>query len=115
MSNEPASTIANSVIVSLINSTILWTSVLQTNSYSCQAPATAKLADDVYDEKYPNEKDSRSSTSPIAPLGAPLEDKSGLPWWQRFKRTKVDLNTIATQESVYDDPVIAKYYQPRSE
>jgi hypothetical protein len=65
------------------------------------------------DEKYPDEKNiSRVS---VAPLGAPIEDKSGLPFWKRFKRIKLDPNAIATQESVFDDPILANYYQPRAE
>ncbi|KAG8809962.1 hypothetical protein FRC17_003152 [Serendipita sp. 399] len=75
--------------------------------------SVAKPPSDVSDEKYVNEK--HAYTASIAPLRAPLEKKSHLPWWQRFRRTKFDLTTIATQESVCDDPVLAKYYQPHAE
>lgn len=34
-------------------------------------------------------------------------------WWS--KKSKLDPNAIATQPSVYDDPAVAKYYQPRAD
>jgi hypothetical protein len=70
------------------------------------------VAKSLSDEKH-LEEDEKSLSIP--PLGAPLEDKAGLPFWKRFKRTKLDPNAIATQESVFDDPVLAQYYQPRPE
>lgn len=64
--------------------------------------------------------DSDSSTSipstkvipliPTLPLAAPEEPRS---WWQR--RPKQDGEAIATRRSVFDDPDMARHYQPRSD
>ncbi|KAK7431853.1 hypothetical protein QQZ08_001471 [Neonectria magnoliae] len=54
---------------------------------------------------------SASSTSipGVSPLGEPLDEKRF--WWQRSQG--FDGDAIATQESVYDDPALAKRYEPR--
>ena len=57
--------------------------------------------------------DSASFTGVIPPLGTPLQRTSeiqGFPW--PWRRQKVDLDSIATQPSVFDDPVTLKAYQP---
>ncbi|RBR06485.1 hypothetical protein FVER53590_08649 [Fusarium verticillioides] len=46
---------------------------------------------------------------PTLPLAAPEEPRS---WWQR--RPKQDGEAIATRRSVFDDPDMARHYQPRS-
>ena len=51
-------------------------------------------------------KDSSLDEQPL-PLGAPIDDH--LPLWQREKR---DLDAIATQPSVFDDPVTLEAYRP---
>ncbi|CAI6084340.1 unnamed protein product [Clonostachys chloroleuca] len=48
----------------------------------------------------------------IPPLGSPLAENTF--WWQRSK-TITDGEAIATQESVFDDPDLAKRYQPRAD
>lgn len=52
----------------------------------------------------------RQETQPL-PLGEPIEVKQF--WWSRSR--PVDLDAIATQRSVYDDPKVAKFYQPRAD
>lgn len=46
-----------------------------------------------------------------SPLAETVEARKN--WWS--KKVKVDPNAIATQPSVYDDPAVAKYYQPRDD
>ncbi|KAF4122340.1 transporter [Geosmithia morbida] len=46
-------------------------------------------------------------------LGVPAEE-TDRKWWQR-SRYAVDYGAVATQPSVFDDPELAKRYQPRSD
>jgi hypothetical protein len=52
------------------------------------------------------------SLADVPPLGSPLAENTF--WWQRSK-TITDGEAIATQESVFDDPDLAKRYQPRAD
>ncbi|KAH7922808.1 MFS general substrate transporter [Leucogyrophana mollusca] len=49
-------------------------------------------------------------------MGAPLEDlKRPKHFWQYFQRCPSDLDSIATQPSVFDDPATLEVYQPPPE
>lgn len=48
--------------------------------------------------------------NPALPLALPDDRRS---WWQR--RVKQDDDAIATRQSVYDDPDVARHYQPRAD
>jgi hypothetical protein len=67
------------------------------------------------DGSKPNEKGEGSEkvtqvvVEPL-PLGEPRKDDNSS-WWSSSK--PVDLDAIATQRSVFDDPEVAKHYQPR--
>lgn len=52
------------------------------------------------------------SAQSIPPLGVPAAERRW--FWQRSDKT-VDGEAIATQESVFDDPDLAKHYQPRDD
>lgn len=53
------------------------------------------------------------TTVVVSPLGKPFEDKRRFFWEKKIKNE--DLNAIATQPSVYDNPVLAEKYQPRAD
>ena len=56
-----------------------------------------------------SEKSPRVVVEPL-PLGEPLKDDDSS-WWS--KKKTVDLDAIATQRSVFDNPEVAKHYLPR--
>jgi hypothetical protein len=50
----------------------------------------------------------------VAPLGEPYKETRRF-FWQKKSGTEVSDDSIATQPSVYDNPVLAEKYQPRSD
>jgi hypothetical protein len=64
--------------------------------------------DSAFDEK---EKFPQVKVSEL-PLGEPL-DIEKKHFWSKSKT--IDLDAIATQRSVYDDPELAKHYTPRAD
>jgi len=64
-----------------------------------------------------DEKSSKTAVSvddvKIPPLGAPMEGNAGNPFLSAFKPNKrIDQDAIATQPSVFDDPVSLEVYRP---
>lgn len=83
---------------------------------STRLPGTEEKSD-FYDEKrgltpiaisLEDEKDRPSS------LAAPVEDraKTGLGLWGHWRQKGRDLDAVATQQSVFDDPVTLEAYRP---
>ena len=54
-----------------------------------------------------------ASEEEVQPLGIPIHNGTSGPGFGRFwQRTKLDLDSIATQPSVFDDPVTLEVYRP---
>lgn len=54
--------------------------------------------------------DASSTTVEIAPLGAPVAAGASFAFWRKSKR---DIDSIATQPSVFDDPFTLEIYRPK--
>ncbi|KAF7436345.1 hypothetical protein PC9H_003178 [Pleurotus ostreatus] len=63
------------------------------------------------DDKKRVSSDVASISLSEKPLGAPIETRKRF-FWQRFRRVASDLDAIATQPSVFDDPVGLESYRP---
>ena len=86
--------------------TVLWT--------IDQAPTETEESSLDGQDKKVNEKDIDVPQVVVEPLPLGEPPKEGQKyWWSRSP--PVDLDAIATQRSVYDDPEVAKLYQPRSD
>ncbi|KAJ3857261.1 major facilitator superfamily domain-containing protein [Lentinula lateritia] len=66
-------------------------------------------------ERYSGEKDDRTPSPTLneqkPPLGIPVDNVGG-GIWGRLQRSYVDLDSIATQPSVFDDPITCEVYRP---
>lgn len=73
----------------------------------------AHPSDDVSDEKGEYISDKVSSVGPEEKpaLGAPIEERPKH-FWQRLTRPKKNLDSIATQPSVFDEPAGLEKYRP---
>ncbi|THH10966.1 hypothetical protein EW145_g951 [Phellinidium pouzarii] len=81
-------------------------------SYSL-AKATKDSDEEIFEEKASSELDITDKTSAVAPLGAPADDDYARPFWSRvFRRSRRELDSIATQPSVFDDPTTIEVYRP---
>jgi hypothetical protein len=61
-------------------------------------------------EKTASDIDTSSVSDKIPELGAPLQVKGGFA--SALKRSRLDLDAIATQPSVFDNPVTLEIYRP---
>ncbi|EAU92307.1 hypothetical protein CC1G_00526 [Coprinopsis cinerea okayama7 len=66
------------------------------------------------DEKFSAKTDAYSVKDfKVAPLGAPLPERQGNPFANMFRKApRVELDAIATQPSVFDDPTTLEAYRP---
>ncbi|KAJ4485678.1 major facilitator superfamily domain-containing protein [Lentinula aciculospora] len=66
-------------------------------------------------ERYSSEKDDLTPTTSLTeqkpPLGIPVESVGG-GIWSRLKKSHIDPDSIATQPSVFDDPLTCEVYRP---
>lgn len=86
--------------------TVTWTSARPGND------SETSSQDGTDDKIVGKEQDFQLSVTEVPPLGEPIDTRKKYFW---SKSKIVDLDAIATQPSVYDDPTLAKLYRPRSD
>lgn len=78
--------------------------------------ARKKSTEDSYDEKVDLSSPTASLTNEkaVAPLAVPRDSRetAGLTLWQYWRQPAHDLDAVATQPSVFDDPATLEAYRP---
>ena len=64
------------------------------------------------DSLYSDDSARKARTSSPPPLGIPIAEQAIDHWWERVWPPKRDLDSIATQPSVFDDPTTLETYKP---
>ncbi|TRM65839.1 major facilitator superfamily domain-containing protein [Schizophyllum amplum] len=57
-----------------------------------------------------SDEDAKVAVSAPLPLGTPIEQNPGV--WRRLRKPALDLDSVATQPSVFDDPAGLEVYRP---
>ncbi|KAL5534038.1 hypothetical protein ACEPAG_498 [Sanghuangporus baumii] len=73
-----------------------------------------ELPDDLNEEKDSTLEKIGHEVREVPSLGAPLEEDRSHFWSRIFRSSKYDLDSIATQPSVFDDPATLDIYRPSS-
>lgn len=89
--------------------TVIWSGK---GTAATEVASDSSESNSLADYPYSDDKKTKNvAREVIEPLGEPVETRKY--FWQR--KPDINLDAIATQLSVYDDPETAKRYQPRAD